>query len=503
MENFTGGNLTRFVGAWDSLTGDAWVLQVVQRVHIPFQCIPVQECPPFPYRLSGEDQVAMDQEIDKLLGKGVIERVALLEGQFISNVFLRPKGSFFFRLILDLTEFNKCIVYEHFKMTCLQTALDMLREGSWIGSVDLRDAYDSVAVADEDRRFLRFLWRGVLYQFVGMPNGLACAQRIFTKLLAPVFATLRKRGHECFPYIDDSFIIGDSREQCRVATWALCTLLDNLGFVVHLDRSVLEPTQNILFLGFRRDSVGLKVALTEDKRDKLLRAAEQVLQKDFMSIREVAGWIGLMVAYSLAVEYGGAHIKLLEWDKNMALESHKGNFEGRMQISERAKCDVVWWAQAALQGQRKIRLLSPDIDIYTDASMEGWGARRRELALGGRWMAHEVAHINVLELRAIFLGLKKLCPGKGTHMRVWTDNTTALAYVKNMGGVKSEQCNEVAREIWCEENDVWLTLAHVLGVANYKSRNFSDGVEWELNDRIFQKVCKIFGKPHVDLFAIN
>ena len=54
-------------------------------------------------------------------------------------------------------------------------------------------------------------------------------------------------------------------------------------------------------------------------------------------IREVAGIVGLMVAYLPAVEYGGAHFKQLERDKIKALKRRKGNFDEHVWISQKGK----------------------------------------------------------------------------------------------------------------------------------------------------------------------
>ena len=484
------------------------MLDTVRGVSIPLLGLPVQDRQPFPFKLSEEEREAMSGEVGKLLEKGAIEWAFPEPGQFVSNVFLRPKPNGEFRLILDLTELNKYVPYEHFKMTSLHTALDMVRKGCWMGSVDLKDAYYSVNVAEGYRKLLRFEWEGVLYQFVGMPNGLACAPRIFTKLLSPVFAQLREEGVECFPYIDDSFVVADNREECRQGLQKLCQQLDSLGLVVHLGKSVLEPTQELIFLGFIIDSVELKVKPTEEKKEKLERAAQQVLARQQITIREFAGLIGLMVAYSAGVQYGRAHYRYLEIDRNRALEMNKGNFDAYMVVSDKAKSEIAWWLESIGDGEKKIRITAPEIEICTDASTEGWGAHRGSLAVGGRWKEGEMeSHINVLELKAILFGLKSLCPDKDAYVSVLTDNTTALAYVKNMGGVKSPECNEVAKEIWswCEEQENWVSIAHIPGVLNvvadFKSRNFQDNIEWELKPKLFDLVCRVFGTPEVDLFA--
>ena len=192
----------------------------------------------------------------------------------------------------------------------------------------------------------------------------------------------------------------------------------------------------------------------------------------------------------------------------MGLKVNKGNFDGKMVVSHKGKEDINWWLENLRGTTRQIKWDSPDIEVGTDASLQGWGAHRGEAQAGGRWLVEELEdHINVLELRAILLGLKSLVKEQGQHIRVLTDNTTALAYVKNMGGLRSQPCNQISREIWqwAEENENWLTIAHIPGVENvvadYLSRNFSDSVEWSLSLKIFHKICKVFGKPDIDLFA--
>ena len=77
-----------------------------------------------------------------------------------------------------------------------------------MGSVDLRHAYYSINVAQEHRKFLRFAWNNRVNQYTSCPQGLASAPRLFTKLLKPVFATLRRLGHACVGYIDDTLLYG-------------------------------------------------------------------------------------------------------------------------------------------------------------------------------------------------------------------------------------------------------------------------------------------------------
>ncbi len=150
-----------------------------------------------------------------------------------------------------------------------------------------------------------------------------------------------------------------------------------------------------------------------------------------------------------------------------------------------------------------------DLELATDASKQGWGASLDNSVTGGRWsLSESLLHINVLELNAVLLGLQSLCKEKkDCHIKILSDNTTAVSYLKKMGGTHSPQCNNIAREIWmwCISKGIWLTPAHIPGVDNVEadlaSRVFNDKTEWQLDKSIFAHLVSIFGKPDIDMFA--
>ncbi len=90
---------------------------------------------------------------------------------------------------------------------------------------------------------------------------------------------------------------------------------------------------------------------------------------------------------------------------------------------------------------------------------------------------------------------------KNKHVQAYMDNSTAVAYINSMGGTRSPECNELAREIWqwCIVNNVWVSAAHIPGSTNVEadreSRQFNDNIEWMLNPKIFLEVTARFGSP--------
>ena len=69
--------------------------------------------------------------------------------------------------------------------------------------------------------------------------------------------------------------------------------------------------------------------------------------------------------------------------------------------------------------------------------MSGWGACAGDNVVGGRWADFEKEHINILELKAVLLGLKTLFPNViQKHVRIISDNTTVVASINNCGSIK-------------------------------------------------------------------
>ena len=57
------------------------------------------------------------------------------QGEYISNIFIKPKKDGSVRLILNLKHFNKFVEKKHFKMSSLQTAIDLMEKDAYLASV--------------------------------------------------------------------------------------------------------------------------------------------------------------------------------------------------------------------------------------------------------------------------------------------------------------------------------------------------------------------------------
>ena len=99
------------------------------------------------------ESAIIDSEIVKLLNKGVIVKSTHSQGEFVSSIFLRlKKNGVDYWMILNLRELNKFIVYRPFKMDSPNIVTDLMTQGCFMASVDIKDAYYTVPIDTEHQK---------------------------------------------------------------------------------------------------------------------------------------------------------------------------------------------------------------------------------------------------------------------------------------------------------------------------------------------------------------
>ena len=511
-ENFVAGKISQYSENWMNITTDRYILNtVIHGLHIQFESDPCCLCNRSEILFNTTEQQIIDQLLENFLNRHIVESTSHEIGEVISNIFIRPKPDGTYRLILNLSNLNEHIEYVHFKMETLKNALQLVKQGCYFAKIDLKDAYYSVPIEKESRKFLRFTWKGNLYQFTCLPNGLACGPRQYTKLMKPVFSALRKEGHINVSYIDDTFLQSETFESCQNNISDTLSLVDSLGLTTHPKKSILVPTQCIEFVGFLINSVDMTVRLTERKARDIILMCKDLLSKELVSIREFAQLIGKLVASEHGAMYAPLFYKALEIQKDSELRGACGNFDSSMILSQLSRECLKWWISNLHKAYKPISLGKPDRVIESDSSGTGFGARdvTHNQDFSGVWDENEkLLHINYLELKAAFMALKGLCSGaRNEHIKLYLDNTTAIKYLSKMGGRKAE-LNLLTRKIWlwCIERNLILSVYHIPGILNVHSDRLSRqklniDMEWMLNRAVFDSIMRRYGMCEVDLFA--
>ena len=220
--------------------------------------------------------------------------------------------------------------------------------------------------------------------------------------------------------------------------------------------------------------------------------------------------IGLLTATEKQVHLGRLHMRPIQWHlkRNWRIPE---SLHKRIPLPRSLHPHLQWWLQEdnVLTGQ-PLHPLQHALQIFTDASKEGWGAHLNEHIARGSWSLPESKlHINYLELKAVFLALKefqKVCIGK--MVLVATDNTTVVAYINKEGGMRSGPLCALLWRIltWCTGKQVTLRARHIPGHLNVVADKLSRlgqtiQTEWSLLPEIFQALCDRWHQPQIDLFA--
>ena len=111
----------------------------------------------------------MREEVATLVRKGAVEVVTSPSPGFYGRFFCVPKASGGWRPVLDLSALNRFLLEVPFKMETAASIREAVRPGDWGASLDLTDAYFHVPIAKADRKWLRFVWEGQVFQSVQGP----------------------------------------------------------------------------------------------------------------------------------------------------------------------------------------------------------------------------------------------------------------------------------------------------------------------------------------------
>ena len=180
--------------------------------------------------------------------------------------------------------------------------------------------------------------------------------------------------------------------------------------------------------------------------------------------------IGLLTATEKQVHLGRLHMRPIQWHLKNNWQVPE-SLEKVIPIPRSLQPHLRWWPQEdnVLTGQ-PLHPIKHALQIFTDASKEGWGAHLNERTARGLWSVPESKlHINYLELKAVFLALKEfqdLCVDK--IVLVATDNTTVVSYINKEGGIRSGPLCALLWRIltWCTKRQVILKARHIPGRLN-------------------------------------
>ena len=466
-----GGRRQPFWQTWALLGANSRVVSILKEGYV----LPFKLKPPLvrhPLIVSGyanpNRNKFLREAVQSLVDKKAVEMVRVRASlAFFNRLFIVPKPSQKWRPVLDLS------------------------------ALDFSDAYFHIPVHVRSRKYLRFHFQNQSYQFRALPFGLSTAQMEFTGVVKEVKLIAQSRGIRIHQYLDDWLIQDPTKESCYQGTQSLLTLCQELGWIVNLQKSELEPKQIFEFVGYKYDlsqGLVLPTPLGVDPPKVGIHPVQTKLPSQGIYVPDRPTY-----SNGKTGSPGETPHETIQWH----LKRHwrvPESLEKEIPVPRSLHPHLLWWTKETnvLTGQ-PLHPLIHAVQIFTDASKEGWGAHLGDFTARGIWSVPEShLHINFLELKAVLLALKifqHLVQGK--VVLVATDNTTVVAYINKEGGMRSGSlCALLWRLLcWCNLRQVVLKARHIPGRLNVIADKLSR------QGQVFDLLVQTWHRPHVDMFA--
>lgn len=394
---------------------------------------------------------------------------------------------------------------------------DILEENDYMCKLDLKDAYVVTSIHQESRKYLTFRHKGKVYQYKTLAFGMSVSPRVFSKLMRYAMEPMRKQGIRLVYYFDDICILGKTKMEAAKHTMTVASHLENLGFVINKEKSILTPSKQQDFLGFTFNSKTMIISVPNKKLAKITMKVNQAMKDSTeKSCRWIASLLGKMTSVIPAIGEALLHIRYLQRDLARNLHQNHQQWDANCNLSTQSRQELQWWKTWSQQRNglpiRK-EVVTPDLVIHVDASNSGWGVASNHVNTAGLWKEDEqLQSINVRELRTILFALQLHVPKfRGSAIKIYTDNITALKYVTKSGGTSSPILQGLALEIQelCNQYQLQIEYQHIPGIQNIQADRLSrlyqqkqqPLYEAQLTKKLFNQLQQQWGRRTIDAFA--
>ena len=189
---------------------------------------------------------------------------------------------------------------------------------------------------------------------------LSTAPQVSTRVMAPVFAMLHDLGVRILRYLDDWFVLASSRKEALQARDVVLHLCHQLGIMVNLAKSHLDPSRTATYVGMTVENPSLR-AFPSQKRVSTLQSQ---LDK-FLSCRRqsVIAWGSLLCCLCVCLCRGSSPYAFTS-----AGALPPVGFQGRVRHDLLDELDLLWWSDPnhLLQGI-SLEVQHPDLLFWSDA----------------------------------------------------------------------------------------------------------------------------------------
>lgn len=199
-------------------------------------------------------QLKINEEIDRLLDLGVIERAPC--PKWLNPIIPVQKSNGATRIVLDARMLNACTVKNQYNSHNASRIIARLRGSKYLSTLDLSDAYYHLEIDEDSRDYTSFAvsTKGT-FRYRRMANGLTNASATLCECIDQIM------GCDLEPFVsqfmDDFLIMTDDFEHHIELISTVLERLNKAGFLVNIEKSQFCRSQ-IKFLGLHISENGIE-----------------------------------------------------------------------------------------------------------------------------------------------------------------------------------------------------------------------------------------------------
>ena len=315
---------------WACIGANDFVLSVLSHgYNLEFITPPPLQVNPTPFylNLNAEQQQILDDEMFKYMTGCVIEEVTDLSTPgFYSPLFLRPKTDTGWRVIINISQLNRHLVYRKFKMETMATVRQGLRKGCYAFSLDLSSAYHHVPIHPASRKYLRFFWRNRCFQFRVLPFGVSPAPWLFSLIVAQVARFFHTHSVPSHFYLDDWEFWHWWRHLLTKNQPTILFIVRALGWIVNETKSELEISQHDVYIGGDFNLALGTVCPTQKRWQKINQCIPQLCRVKFATAKFWASVLGMLTSAQDLTPMGRLQLRSLQYHVNRYWQDRRSPF---------------------------------------------------------------------------------------------------------------------------------------------------------------------------------
>ena len=142
----------------------------------------------------------VEVELYQMVARGIIESISHSEWAAPIVPVLKPDKKSI-RICADFKKLNNNLLIDKYPLPKIDELMTELRAGNIFSTIDLKQAYLQIEVAEESRKYLVINTHKGLFNFKRLPFGLASSPAIFQRFISNILKDIPG----CAAYLDGNY----------------------------------------------------------------------------------------------------------------------------------------------------------------------------------------------------------------------------------------------------------------------------------------------------------